>query len=136
MVQTARMLLVKDGRVLCIERHVRGARYFVLPGGHLRPGESPEAAAEREVYEETGLRVHAVHIVRQDIDGLGNHQSIVLGKYHGSDLPHLPSDSEEAHRKTEGFRPHWADLGDLAGQVVYPADLNALIRSATIEQAT
>lgn len=43
-----------DGRVLLIERTVDGQHEVRLPKGHIDPGEMPEAAARREVCEETG----------------------------------------------------------------------------------
>jgi 8-oxo-dGTP pyrophosphatase MutT (NUDIX family) len=33
---------------------------WVFPGGHIKPGESPELAAVRECREETGIRCHAI----------------------------------------------------------------------------
>ncbi len=42
------------GRVLLIERTVDGVHEIRLPKGHIDPGETPEAAALREVCEETG----------------------------------------------------------------------------------
>lgn len=43
-----------DGRVLLIERTVDGRHEVRLPKGHIEPGEGTEAAAMREVCEETG----------------------------------------------------------------------------------
>jgi 8-oxo-dGTP pyrophosphatase MutT (NUDIX family) len=37
-----------------------------MPGGGIKPGETPEKAAEREVREETGIRCHAVPGVIKD----------------------------------------------------------------------
>ena len=48
----------KDGdtwHVLLI-RHVKG-RHISFPKGHIEPGETESRTAEREVFEETGLRV-------------------------------------------------------------------------------
>jgi ADP-ribose pyrophosphatase YjhB (NUDIX family) len=48
------------GRLLLIRRgHAPHAGLWSLPGGRVEAGESPEGAVEREVREETGLRVQA-----------------------------------------------------------------------------
>ena len=50
----------RSGRLLLIRRgHAPHEGLWSLPGGRVEPGESPEAAVEREVREETGLRVRA-----------------------------------------------------------------------------
>jgi len=46
---------VRDGRLLCVR--TRGRDAFYLPGGKPEPGEAPEAALAREVWEELGLRL-------------------------------------------------------------------------------
>jgi ADP-ribose pyrophosphatase len=48
----------EDGRLLCVRqyRHDVGAWLVEIPAGRLEPGESPLAAAQRELEEETGHR--------------------------------------------------------------------------------
>jgi 8-oxo-dGTP pyrophosphatase MutT (NUDIX family) len=50
-----------DGRILLIDhyRFITGTRGWEVPAGGIEPGESVEAAAARELYEETGHRASA-----------------------------------------------------------------------------
>jgi ADP-ribose pyrophosphatase YjhB (NUDIX family) len=52
------LLLDPAGRVLLVHfaDAETGYAWWATPGGGLRPGETPEAAVHREVFEETGLR--------------------------------------------------------------------------------
>lgn len=57
----AAALVAAAGRILCVRRrHPPEAGGWCLPGGFLEPSETVEAAACREVREETGLLVEAV----------------------------------------------------------------------------
>ena len=62
-----------DGRLLLVRRgHEPSRGLWSLPGGRVEPGESLTAAVEREVHEETGLRVEAGPLVgRVRIPGPG-----------------------------------------------------------------
>ena len=55
---TASGFLVHNGKVLLIKHKKLG--YWLAPGGHVEEDELPHEAAEREVWEETGLKVKAV----------------------------------------------------------------------------
>ncbi|GAA2131150.1 (deoxy)nucleoside triphosphate pyrophosphohydrolase [Kitasatospora kazusensis] len=54
--------LIHQGRVLAARRSAppEVAGYWEFPGGKAEPGETPEQALERELYEELGVRARAV----------------------------------------------------------------------------
>ncbi|MFK4073689.1 NUDIX hydrolase [Ectopseudomonas khazarica] len=62
----SRVLLISDSRRLLLFKirfdsgALAGTSYWATPGGKLRDNESYEAAAIREVYEETGIEVQSV----------------------------------------------------------------------------
>jgi len=62
-VVTAGFVRNADGKFLFIQSPKWGD-YWLNAGGHVDAGESLEKAVEREVFEETGLTVRAVHILR------------------------------------------------------------------------
>lgn len=55
----AAAVIVKDDRVLLVQRREPGPILWALPGGEIEPGELPERAAVRETLKETGLTVAA-----------------------------------------------------------------------------
>lgn len=57
-------LLTHEGRVLLVQRGQNpGKGRWTLPGGYVEEEEEPDRALEREVLEETGLRVSTVGIL-------------------------------------------------------------------------
>jgi ADP-ribose pyrophosphatase YjhB (NUDIX family) len=62
-VGVAALVLDDEDRVLLLRHTYRGSRPWGLPGGGLKPGESLEECVEREVLEETGLKVEAEHLL-------------------------------------------------------------------------
>lgn len=61
--RTAARVVVTDGQSVLLladtDPGLPGSRWWVTPGGGIDPGETPLAAAQREVAEETGLVVAA-----------------------------------------------------------------------------
>ncbi|SDL81914.1 ADP-ribose pyrophosphatase YjhB, NUDIX family [Glycomyces sambucus] len=138
----ARVLLVDEaGRVLLF--HSRdymgpGVEYYVTPGGGLDEGETLEAGAVREVFEETGLRLEP--------DALGAVVAETAGIW--SDGPDLVIDSEDAYffvrvphfdpvrdglediERAEFTAARWLGADEVAAvdALVFPAGVSALLK--------
>ena len=54
------MLVGHEGEILLVRNSYGATQLWVLPGGGIRPWESPSAAARREVREELGCRVRGL----------------------------------------------------------------------------
>jgi len=128
MSQTARAIIFNDdGKLLMVERHKDGDHYFVLPGGHVDEGESPEQATTREVMEETGLTVTVDKLLYTSSDDVyGNDQQLFLCNYLGGE-PALQFDSNEAMAMANGeaqeWKPAWFSFDELRDKKVYPVGL-------------
>lgn len=52
-------IVVKDNNILLIKRKkTEGMLFWAFPGGKIESGETPENAAVREIFEETGVNSH------------------------------------------------------------------------------
>ena len=124
------VVLDADGRVLVIVRDVardgRVVHEVRLPKGHIDPGETDEAAAMREVGEESGYTGVAIAA------DLGHAHSTFdfRGKHHERDEHYFlmrltstergtpqPSGKEEAL-----FEPDWIGLEEAAAQLTYASE--------------
>ena len=53
-----------DGQVVLLRQDYLSTKYRTLVSGYMKPGETAEEAAVREVKEETGLSLHSLRLIR------------------------------------------------------------------------
>ncbi len=115
--------LIQNETILMV-RHAEPTRsYWTLPGGGVEAGETRAEAAEREMHEETGLRVRAMRLLWEGVYGHGGRTSpeycfLVELETPEQDVPALGLDPEEAHlpaasRLLQGVA--WVPLAELIG---------------------
>lgn len=122
-------LVIRDGRVLLVRRGRPPANdVWAIPGGRLELGETLQQAAEREVFEETGVTIRAGQpfytfdtIIRDEQGRVRFHYVIVdlLAEYV----------SGEARPGDDARDAAWLSLADLEGLPTHPATLEVVRRA-------
>jgi ADP-ribose pyrophosphatase YjhB (NUDIX family) len=115
--QAARAIVVTNGHLLVIHRNKFGHEYYTLPGGGLKPNESPEHALYRELNEETSISVVNPRLVVVEDAGDPYGVQFVYLCHYVSGQPALHPHSEEAKINALGqnlYNPTWLPLQSLA----------------------
>lgn len=125
---TARAIVVHDGKVLLMERERTDAktgerlRYYSIPGGEIEDGETPEQTVEREVAEETSVRIKVIRKLSKVTAPDGKQHTFYVADY-VSGKPHLRPDSPEAGHTDQVYNPRWVDHQEYAKvqDMIYPS---------------
>lgn len=141
----------RAGRVLLLDRHdavllfegfdpgdAAAGHWWLTPGGGAEDGESVEAAAVREVFEETGLRVDpdgigpvvATRVAEFEFDGRHYRQSEAFYAVRTERFEPANDGWEEVEHRSL-LRSHWWTVAELetTSDTVYPRELAALVRA-------
>jgi 1-acyl-sn-glycerol-3-phosphate acyltransferase len=116
-----RGIVIKDEKLLVIERKKNGEVYYVLPGGHIEDGETVKEATEREIMEETGVdalafrELYKYNYNYKGADCRGNGYQTFFVCEHKNGEPHK-TDAEEytdTTRTSGTYEPMWLPLSEL-----------------------
>ena len=75
-VSVGAVVLNKKKEILLLDHVLRPASGWGIPGGFINPGEHPEQAVKREIYEETGLEI--VNVRMRLIRTLNQHLEMIF----------------------------------------------------------
>lgn len=95
--------LIVDGSILMVRHQEPHRTFWTLPGGGIDPGETPEAAAAREMFEETGCRANVVRLLfagPRSADDSSMHYCFLMAL----------ADEETANAVAPGYDPEEAHL--------------------------
>ena len=120
---TARAVIVKDGRVLLMERWRKDPKtgkqlhYFSIPGGGIEKGETPGAAVVREVYEEMSIFVRPRELLAKTERHAGGHHYFYICDYLSGEPRLNPAGPEAKMQDRETHKPRWVSALELNGVI-------------------
>lgn len=114
------VMIWKDGKILLGKRKgSHGAGEYALPGGHLEYEESFKECAEREVFEETGIKIKNIKFLSlATFCKHENRQDVLVG--FSADLESGKPKIMEVE-KCENWE--WYSIDNLPSPLFYPSEL-------------
>lgn len=125
-------IVLKDNKVLIMERNNKGRHYYTFIGGGVEDGEDVETAVVREVKEESSLEVRVKKLLYtvtyNQVFKERSGQRIYLCKYISGE-PHLGS-SPEKEKMIAGdnyYKPQWIAIEDIPHLPLFPFEIRDLL---------
>ena len=129
------VIILDNDRIALIERVRDGRTYYVFPGGTMEEGETEQAAAIREAYEELGVSVEldtlAAVITFQSQTQYYFHATISAGVFGSGTGEELSSDPTAARGS---YRPVWLGRQELRSYDIRPQALAQALAVGTLSK--
>jgi 8-oxo-dGTP diphosphatase len=114
------VIVFKGDQVLVIHRRKNGREYSVFPGGHMRKGEKPIETAERELGEETTIKVKNLQSAFDFADHYNNNFDNYFIAEWKSGEPTLAGEEMVRSSVDNWFEPGWVDKKEISSLDILP----------------
>lgn len=124
-------IVIHQGKVLLMHRVKKRSECYVIPGGGIEQGESPEEGLVREMLEEAGLRIGGTspfHLV--DRDGCHEHY-FLIGDWDGT--PMIGDPEKDRQSDDNRYSLEWVQLAGLAQIKLLPEEIKQAILGYSAE---
>jgi len=127
------IILTEQNKAVLIRRVKAGNEYYVVPGGGVEEGETPEVAVVREADEELGVqvsvqkRIHEIRVKLGDVDTL---QIFFLCKHEGGKIGTGKGPEFRKNDPQNVYEVVQIDKHQIGSLNVQPADIKELLVKA------
>jgi ADP-ribose pyrophosphatase YjhB (NUDIX family) len=111
--------IIKDNKILLIKRVKKERTYWVFPGGGVEVGETEEGALEREMFEETGLKILSSNKCFDFTDYANNTEEVFFMVELEEGNPQIVGIEKERESKDNSYKLIWENLSILENDNVY-----------------
>jgi ADP-ribose pyrophosphatase YjhB (NUDIX family) len=126
--ERAAVVIIKEGRVLLIYRKKNGREYYIVPGGGVEEGETPEVACLREAMEETSLHVQIDRKMTTTTDPQQTTHYFLVSDFSGE--PALGGPEQQRNSETNVYILEWIDQDRLETINLLPPDARQICLEA------
>lgn len=113
-------IVLHGNKILLMQRHFNGVDYWVLPGGHIQKGETPEQVVIREILEETSVEVKNPTLAFEFRDYKKNNFDYYYLCDYVSGTPTLGGEEALKNSPENFYKPQWIDLSEVSNLNVLP----------------
>jgi 8-oxo-dGTP pyrophosphatase MutT (NUDIX family) len=124
---SSRAVIVKDDKVLMIERYKNGRHYYVFPGGGMEDGENPEGTVVRELQEELNLKIDKPKLIYALEEDAGTQYFYLVKDYLG--VPVISGEEKERSDENNVYLPGWFDISSLKDLDIWPELIDNIYRN-------
>ncbi|WP_417899808.1 NUDIX domain-containing protein [Bacillus haimaensis] len=121
------VVIVEDSKVILIKRVRNESVYYVFPGGGIEEGETPEHAAEREAFEELGVKV-AINGCLSTVEYNGKQFFFSADIIEGEIGTGQGEEYTALNRERGTYQPMWMELDRLCSIDVKPREVAKMIQ--------
>lgn len=112
--------IFKDNKVLIIHRKYHGKEYYVIPGGHMQKGETQLQTLNREIMEETSLKVKNIQSAYEFKDEKNGFQDFYFTCDWESGEAKLGGEEEMKNSEENFFELMWIELSEIKNYFILP----------------
>ncbi len=117
--QNLRAIIIKDDKLVVMERWKGDEHFFVFPGGHIEPNEAMEECVTREVLEEFGIKIKPKKLIYTYQFG-NSHQGFFVCDWLCGDIHRTDAEEYTMPNRNGEYNPTTIPLSQLSRYKLYP----------------
>lgn len=129
----ASVIIIRDNKVILIQRIKSGTEYYVLPGGGIESGESPEQAAIREAKEELSIDIVIDRLLLVDTNFMGGGENYFFLASSSDEEVVLGGEERAAMNEQNQYHLIWENINELPNNLK-PAFLTSQLLLSFLSQ--